>query len=144
MRFWMVMRILQAIAGAALLILAWQSGRTQALLVTTGVQASGVIVDYEMQRFTRTLHNRERTRSKRMPVVEFETEGRVVRFTDWLGSSSPSSLGAQVRVLHSRENPSVAMIDRRFGNWLPWSAFFILGMILIGSALRGKREQTSH
>jgi hypothetical protein len=36
-----------------------------------------------------------------------------------------------------QRNPSVAMMDRGFANWLPWAPCFAIGLILALVALKG-------
>jgi hypothetical protein len=72
-----------------------------------------------------------------MPVVEFPARARVVRFTDWLGSSVRTAGYEGVPVIYRRAEPSLAMIDLPVGNWLPWGPTLAVGFFLALDAMRG-------
>jgi hypothetical protein len=73
-----------------------------------------------------------------MPIVEFEAGDRIVRFEDWLGSSSTGNLPDRVTVLYDRDRPSDAMIDRPAWNWLPWAPIGVVGLFLTLVAVKGR------
>lgn len=131
--------IIQALTGFLLLALAWHTGKTHSPLVTTGERTQGKLVGYEEARFgTRGPGGVFHVNRSFMPVVEFQAGNRVVRFTDWRGSSSAGGINDSVTVLYDAANPSVAMIDRRVWNWIPWGPFFAVGSFLVIVAIKGR------
>ena len=128
--------VLQAFAGAVLLIVAYIMGRGHFHLIQQGVRAPGTIVGHQQQYFT------DRARGARstlafMPIVEFRADEQVVRFQDWKGSSSAGDLRDRVTVLYDRAHPSDAMIDRAVWNWLPWAPIGAVGVFLTLVAIKG-------
>ena len=128
-------RALQLAAGLFLVLLGLHVGRVRMELMLDGARASGRIVAYEPQLMPRSGTSAERTLAF-MPVVEFRTAAHSVRFTDWLGSSVAAGLNESVPIVYRRRDPSVAMIDRRVGNWLPWAPILALGLFLSLDAVR--------
>jgi hypothetical protein len=72
-----------------------------------------------------------------MPIVEFVADGKPIRFTSWWGRRSAPSDGERVTILYDPVNPATAMIDLGFHTWVPWAPVFVVGVLLIVSALRG-------
>jgi hypothetical protein len=128
-------RTLQFATGLFLALLGLHLGRVRIALMVDGVRATGRIVAYEPRLMPRAGTSTGRTLAF-MPVVEFPTGTHVVRFTDWLGSSAAAARQDSVPVLYRRAEPSVAMIDRPVGNWLPWGPTLALGLFLSLDALR--------
>ena len=130
------MYIPQAIAGVLLLIVAYYMGHTHFHLILEGVRAPGRVVGHAQ----RNLGDRSETSSTLafMPIVEFEAGDRIVRFEDWLGSSSTGNLPDRVTVLYDRDRPSDAMIDRPAWNWLPWAPIGVVGLFLTLVAVKGR------
>ena len=130
------MYIPQAIAGVVLLIVAYYMGHTHFRLILEGVRAPGRVVGHAQ----RNLGDRSETSSTLafMPIVEFEAGDRIVRFEDWLGSSSTGNLPDRVTVLYDRDRPSDAMIDRPAWNWLPWAPIGVVGLFLTLVAVKGR------
>jgi hypothetical protein len=128
-------RALQLAAGLSLVLLGLHIGRVRIELMLDGVRASGRIVAYEPQLMPRSGTSTDGTTAF-MPVVEFQAGEHSVRFTDWLGSSVASARNQSVPIVYRRADPSVAMIDRRVGNWLPWAPILALGLFLSLDAVR--------
>ncbi len=128
-------RTLQLATGFFLVLLGLYVGRVRIELLAGGARATGRIVAYEQRLMPRAGTSTGGTVAF-MPVVEYQSGARVVRFTDWLGSSSASARDESVPVVYQRANPSVAMIDRRLGNWLPWAPILALGLFLSLDAVR--------
>jgi hypothetical protein len=67
------------------------------------------------------------------------TSGRIVAYEQRLlptsGTSTARTL-AFMPVVYRAADPSVAMIDRRVGNWLPWAPILALGLFLSLDAVR--------
>ena len=121
------------------MLLGLQLGRVRIALLVDGARATGRIVAYEQRLLPRS---RSSTGTLAfMPVVEFSTGTRVVRFTDWLGSSVAAGQNDTVPVRYRRVEPSVAMIDRPVGNWLPWGPTLALGLFLLLDAVRAWLRQ---
>ena len=132
-------RTLQLVTGLGLALLGLHIGRGRIALMVAGARATGRIVAFETRLMPRGGTSTGRTVAF-MPVVEFATGTQVVRFTDWLGSSAAARLDS-VPVLYRRAAPSVAMIDRPVGNWLPWGPTLALGLFLALDALRAVRAR---
>ena len=130
------MYIPQAIAGVLLLMVAYSMGHTHFHLILEGVRAPGRVVGHAQ----RNLGDSSETSSTLafMPIVEFEAGDRIVRFEDWLGSSSTGNLPDRVTVLYDRDRPSDAMIDRPAWNWLPWAPIGVVGLFLTLVAVKGR------
>ena len=128
-------RALQLAAGLFLVLLGLYLGRVRIEVLLDGTRTTGRIVAYEQRLMPTSGTSTERTLAF-MPVVEFRTAAHSVRFTDWLGSSVAGALNESVPVVYRRTNPSVAMIDRRVGNWLPWAPILSLGLFLSLDAMR--------
>ena len=129
-------RALQLATGLFLVLLGLYLGRVRIELMLDGARTSGRIVAYE-QRLMPTSGTSGHHTLAFMPVVEFQAAARSVRFTDWLGSSVAAARNESVAVVYRRSEPSVAMIDRRVGNWLPWAPILALGLFLSLDAVRG-------
>jgi hypothetical protein len=121
---------LELLTGLILLFLGWHMGKRPMHLLRAGMGTEGRIVAYQERRFQRS-HSTAMSSTGFMPIVEFRTNDQVVRFEDWLGSSSQSGWNTQVRVLYDRSAPSVAMIDRGMWNWLPWFPTLAVGVLLV-------------
>jgi hypothetical protein len=130
------MYIPQGIAGAVLLIAAYFMGHTHFRLIREGARAPGRVVGH-IQRNLGNSTSRMSSTLTFMPIVEFEAGDRIVRFEDWLGSSSTGGLPDRVTVLYDRDRPSEAMIDRPAWNWLPWAPIGVAGLFLTLVAIKG-------
>jgi hypothetical protein len=128
-------RALQLATGVFLALLGLYIGRVRIELMLDGARTSGRIVGYEQRLMPTSGTSTARTLAF-MPVVEFQTGTRSVRFTDWLGSSVAAARNERVPVVYRGADPSVAMIDRRVGNWLPWAPILALGLFLSLDAVR--------
>ena len=129
------MYIPQALAGAFLLIAAYYMGHEHFHLIRQGVRTSGRVVDFKQENFQDT--SMTRSTLVFMPIVEFQSGEAVVRFKDWRGTSSASTLHDRVPVLFDRARPSEAMIDRPVWNWLPWAPIAAVGVFLTLVAVKG-------
>jgi Protein of unknown function (DUF3592) len=124
----------QILTGIVLLGLAHFMGHSHFELIRHGVRALGRIVSYKQENFRRSSGSFS---TGYMPVVEFHTNDRFVQFRDWLGTSIAGSTNVSVIVLYDPANPSMAMIDRPIGNWLPWAPIFAVGFFLVLVAIKG-------
>ncbi len=116
--------------GMLLVGLAHHTGKVQFALRREGVSTSGRIVRFEYG--TEPTGSRPgRALSMFFPIVEFEVDGRRVRFRDHKGSASSGGVGEVVPVLVSAERPSIAMIERPLWNWIPWASTFVVGAFLV-------------
>jgi len=129
-------RALQLATGIFLVLLGLHIGSVRIALMLDGTRSTGRIVAYEQRLMPTSGTSTHRTLAF-MPVVEFQTGARTVRFTDWLGSSGATALHESVPIIYRRADPSVAMIDRPLGNWLPWAPVLALGLMLSLDAVRG-------
>jgi hypothetical protein len=130
--------ILQAFAGAVLLIAAYVMGHAHFHLIRQGVRAPGTVVGHEQQNFvSRSSSGGTRSTLAFMPIVEFQAGEQTVRFKDWKGSSVAGDLHDRVTVLYDPASPSDAMIDRPVWNWLPWAPIGAVGLFLTLVAIKG-------
>jgi len=130
----------QFLAGVALFAFAHFTGRTDLHLLVRGSRTQGKIVGFQR----RQLHTHRSPSSTGMfgrnvylPIVEFETQGTVVRFEDSKLVSQGESVGWPVTVLYDPGKVSLAMIDRPFWNWMPWAPSLAIGVLLTFASLRG-------
>jgi uncharacterized protein DUF3592 len=130
------MYVPQALAGAVLLMVGSYSGHAHFHLIQQGIRAPGSIVGFKQKNLGNSSARRSSTLTF-MPIVEFQAGEQAVRFEDWLGSSSASTLRNRVTVLYDPARPSAAMIDRPVWNWIPWAPIGAVGVFLILVAIRG-------
>lgn len=129
-------RALQFATGIFLVLLGLSIGKARIAVLADAGRATGRVVSYEARSMPRGSRPGGRSTAW-MPVVEFPAGTRVVRFTDWLGSSVRTAGQDGVPVIYRRAEPSLAMIDRPVGNWLPWAPTLALGLFLALDAMRG-------
>jgi Protein of unknown function (DUF3592) len=122
-------RALQIITGLLFVALSYFMGKNQAHLLRVGVRTQGRIVGYLRHSFQRS-GSTTSTSTGYMPIVEYRLEDHIVRFQDWLGAGTEGPTNIAVTVLYDAANPSVAMIDRRVWNWLPWAPILAVGLLL--------------
>jgi hypothetical protein len=128
----------QIATGMFLMGLGYRIGNVQFDLIREGVRTSGRIVRFEYVTYSTTGARGARSSTSAFhPIVEFEVDGRRVRFRDRIGSAS-GGLNDVVPVLFSAERPSMAMIERPFWNWIPWAPTFIVGAFLLLVGAIGK------
>jgi Protein of unknown function (DUF3592) len=128
----------QFLAAALFLGFAYITGNVHAHLLFKGARTRGTIVDLKPVKFS----NRSSSGSNwyttiSEPLVEFNAGDRVVRFQEWKGSESRVGIGWSVPVIYDPADPSFAMLDRGFSNWLPWAPCFGIGLILTLASLKG-------
>lgn len=130
----------QLLAALVLLGVAYSTGKTDAHLLFKGVRTRGKIVGFQ----PRQIH-RYRTptstgifgRTLYLPIVEFEAQGALVRFEEHKLVRSGEGVGWPVAVLYDPANVSLAMIDRRLWNWIPWAPALAMGAFLALVSLKG-------
>ena len=132
------MFIPQFLAAAVFLSFAYGAGHVHAHLLFKGATTRGTIVDF------RVVHFRQSSGSVTSlgatiyePIVEFTAADRLLRFQEFKGSNSRVGLGWSVPVLYDPADPSFAMIDRGFWNWLPWAPCFLIGLPVAFASLKG-------
>ena len=123
----------QFLAAAVFLCFAYGTGHVHAHLLFKGSSTRGTIVDF------RVVHFRQTSGSATIyePIVEFPVGDRLVRFQEFKGSESRVGLGWSVPVLYDPADPSFAMMDRGFWNWLPWAPCFLIGLPVAFASLKG-------
>jgi hypothetical protein len=130
--------VLQAFAGAVLLIAAYIMGHAHFDLIRQGVRAPGTVVGHEQRNFvSRSSSGGTSSTLAFMPIVEFQVGEQTVRFKDWKGSSVAGDLHDRVTVLYDPASPSDAMIDRPVWNWVPWAPIGAVGLFLTLVAIKG-------
>lgn len=132
--------VLQALVALALLSVAYVTGNTTAHLLLNGVRTQGKIVGFQ-QRQLHTHRNPSSTgmygRNVYLPIVEFEVHGERVRFEETKLITNAEGIGWHVVVFYDPAEPSRAMIDRPFWNWIPWAPALALGLFLLMVSLKG-------
>jgi hypothetical protein len=128
----------QFLAAALFLSFAYATGKVHARLLFTGVHTQGRIVALKPVRF-RSRSNTGTSHGSTIyePTVEFALNDRVLRFQEWKGSESNAGLGWSVPVIYDASDPSFAMLDRGFSNWLPWAPCFAIGLLVGLAAIKG-------
>lgn len=128
----------QFLAAAVFLTFAYGTGHVHAHLLFKGATTRGTIVDFRMVHFRETSGSvTARVTTIYEPTVEFTAGDRLVRFQEFKGSESRVGLGWSVPVIYDPADPSIAMIDRGFWNWLPWAPCFLFGLPVAFAALKG-------
>jgi hypothetical protein len=130
-------RVLQLLSGLLLLGFSYFAGREPFRLIRAGVRTQGLIVDYQEQHFQHISTGGSYNTSAFMPIVEFHSGERLIRFKDWKGTNSTGDLHSPVTVLYDPANPISAMIDRPVMNWIPWAPIFAVGFFLFLVAMKG-------
>lgn len=129
----------QFLAAAIFLSFAFATGNVHARLLFKGTRTRGTIVALKPVQIS----DRSSSGSTNWyttiyePLVEFSAGDRVVRFQEWKGSQSRVGIGWPVPVIYDPSNPSFAMIDRGFWNWLPWAPCFLVGLPVAFASLKG-------
>lgn len=132
------MFIPQFLAAAVSLAFAYSTGHVHAHLLFKGVPTRGTIVALKpVQMSNRSSNGTQNYYTIYEPLVEFSSGERIVRFQEWKGSRSNAGLGSSVPVLYDPADPSFAMIDRGFWNWLPWAPCFLIGLPVAFASLKG-------
>jgi Protein of unknown function (DUF3592) len=133
--------ILQLLVGIFLLAVGYYMGRGHLDLIRAGARAPGQVVGHRQKQFVRSNWTSTSTTAF-MPIVEFRAGSEVVRFTDWLGSSTTGRLPDRVTVLYDPATPSIAMIDRPVMNWIPWAPIAAVGgfLTLVGIGRMAKER----
>ena len=130
----------QLLVAAALLGVVYYTGKTDAHLLLKGTRTEGKIVGFEKRKF---YNNRNRISTGTpgynvyLPIVEFEAHGSLVRFEEHKLMQTGEGVGWSVPVLYDPANPSVAMIDRSYWNWLPWGPALAMGLVVGLASLKG-------
>ncbi|HET7258242.1 MAG TPA: DUF3592 domain-containing protein [Candidatus Acidoferrum sp.] len=129
----------QFLAAALFLSFAYATGHAHAHLLFKGARTRGEIVALKPVQMA----HRSNAGSTNWyttiyePLVEFNAGDRVVRFQEWKGSASSAGIGWTVPVIYDPADPSFAMLDRGFSNWLPWAPCCVIGLILALASIRG-------
>lgn len=130
----------QLLAAAALLSLAYFTGKTDVHLLLNGARTRGKIVGFQR----RELHTHRNPssngvygRTVYLPIVEFEVLGDKVHFEERKLVSQGEGVGWPVAVLYDPNNVSLAMIDRPLWNWMPWAPALAIGAFLALVSLKG-------
>lgn len=116
--------------GLFLLLFGYAIGREHLHLIRVGVRTTGTIVDYKEEHWYTTRPGLASWVVAFMPIVQFQSADRTIRFRDWMGSKVVLR-NVSVPVLYDPETRSLAMIDRRLWNWIPWGPTMAVGIFLI-------------
>ena len=131
----------QLLVAVVLLDFAYFTGKTDAHLLLKGARTEGKIVGFQKRQFyerNRTILSTGRKGyNVYLPIVEFEAQGSLVRFEEHKLMQTGEGVGWSVSVLYDAANPSVAMIDRSYWNWLPWGPALAIGLVVGLASLKG-------
>ena len=127
----------QFLAAAVFLSFSYGTGKAHARLLFRSSRTQGTIVSFRSTLISRRSGSSSSYWTIYEPLVEFTVSDRVFRFQEWKGSESRVGLGSSVPVIYDPANPSVAMLDRGFGNWFPWAPCFVIGLILALASIKG-------
>lgn len=131
----------QLLVAVVLLDFAYFTGKTDAHLLLKGARTEGKIVGFQKRQFYERNRNILSTGRKGynvyLPIVEFEAQGSLVRFEEHKLMQTGEGVGWSVPVLYDAANPSVAMIDRSYWNWLPWGPALAIGLVVGLASVRG-------
>jgi hypothetical protein len=120
--------VAQMVVGVFLILFGYYIGREHLHLILSGIRTQGTIVSYKEQAFPDK--GGVSWNSSFMPIVRFETGGRIVEFRDWVGTNA-AVLNVRVTILYDSAQPGSAMIDRPVMNWIPWGPMMAVGIFLL-------------
>lgn len=83
-----------------------------------------------------TQHTAQYTVTGYHPTVEFQAGGQIIGFEDWRGVQRLPPVNSAVPVIYDPSDPSKAMIDRSFWNFIPWAPITVVGFLIFLNALR--------
>ncbi len=132
----------QLLVAAVLFSFANSTGKTDMHLLLKGARTQGKIVGFQKQKFySYRSRNRLSTGTPGynvyLPIVEFESQGALARFEEHKVLPSGEGVGWEVPVLYDPANPSLAMIDRSYWNYIPWGPALAMAVILSLASIKG-------
>jgi hypothetical protein len=132
---------IQGAGGFALLFvsLAPLKGYERFELIRHGVRTQGRVVRLEEKQLTTRsrIGRREHSITTNFPVIQFDFRSKTIEFRDWLDTSENPAVGQVVNLLHDEADPSKAMVNRPYWNWLPWAPALGAAVLLLLTAARG-------
>lgn len=132
--------ISQLLVALALFAVAYFTGKIDAHLLLKGARTEGKIVGFQKRLFYANrnhLSTGTPGRNVFLPIVEFEAPGALVRFEEQKLIPNGEAVGWSVPVLYDPANPSVAMIDRCYWNYIPWAPALIIAALLCLASIKG-------
>lgn len=127
-------KLIVATASLAMMVFSFFIGGGLFQLVFHSEKAPGTIIRYERKYWNKaTLY----------PVVRFETEGKSFEFRNYMDPSGTDHEGEKVTVLFKKSDPTLAMIDYGWKNWIPWGPIFFMGLILFYASITGSPTLTA-
>lgn len=130
----------QSLGALLFLGFSYSTGKVHAHLLFRATRTQGIIVGLKpvrMQSHSNSGGSSTFAQTVYLPAVEFRAGDHVIHFQEWKGQASNAGLGSSVPVLYDPANPSIAMIDRSYWNWLPWAPCFAIGLILALASIKG-------
>jgi len=71
------------------------------------------------------------------PTVQFQAGGgQLIGFEDWRSLQRLPPVNSAIAVIYDPRDPSKAMIDRSFWNFIPWVPITVVGLLIFLDALR--------
>jgi len=98
------------------------------LFIKNAMRATGRIIQHS----SGTLTTGSEGTSKE--IIEFEVNGKIIRFSSFMGTSHPAPIGGFVSILYEKENPETAVINNFTNLWVFEIIILVVGWsILIAS-----------
>lgn len=135
-----LLRTLQLLAALVLLALAVWTGQRAVPALLSGQRAEGQVTALQERQWHSPGPGGSQVRSARMPQVRFDHQGQTVHFEDSFAARDALGLGDTVQVLVHPWRLDQSVIERGWRNYFPWAPMAGLGVLLLGSALRGPRR----
>lgn len=134
--------------GFALLGIASYMAVSKYVFLQNAIKAKATVISYRTTTDTKTKKNGSKRTTKKTtyyyPTFEFkDLQNRVTQVESNVGegNSKPYSVGSQVDILYSKENPQDAKVNSFLTQWLYTTtiAVFSSFFLLIGFAYQGKK-----
>ena len=126
--------LLQFIAAIPFLWFAYATGKTHSQLLLRGSTTTGTIVGGVPVHFS---SGSGLSSTAYESVVTFTAGTDEFRFQEWKARKLPPAIGAKVPVLYDSADPEIAMVDRGYLNYLPWTPCAVIGVFLLLVAFKG-------
>lgn len=119
------------IVGLTFLIFGIYISRPRLYVLAGPAKAVGKITGYVRRSgfVWNASHTSQTTVTGYHPTVEFQAGAQLFRFEDWRSSQRFAPVNSPVPVLYDSSDPSKAMIDRSFWNFIPWAPITVIGFL---------------
>lgn len=130
--------VVSLVVGLSFLIFGIQISQPRLYILARPARTVGRITGY-VRRTTATWnasHTSMGSVTGYHPTVVFDVGTHVERFEDWRGVRTFPPVNSAVPVIYDPRNPSHAMIDRAFWNYIPWAPITVIGLLVLLNAFR--------